>query len=85
VGRPRRSGGIHAGSRALLGALVRHAFDEIGLARLVATTEFANEASLAVMRRLGMRIERNPLPEPAWFQAVGVIRNPRFREGSSAT
>ena len=54
-------------------ALVAHAFAELGLARVVATTEHANLASLGVMRRLGMRIERNPGPEPAWFQTVGVL------------
>jgi hypothetical protein len=28
-----------------------------------------------VMRKLGMRIERNPLPEPPWLQIVGVLDN----------
>jgi len=28
------------------------------------------------MRRLGMRIETNPYPEPEWFQVVGVIDHP---------
>ena len=39
--------------------------------RLVATTERSNTASQAVMRRLGMSVEENPLPEPEWFQVVG--------------
>jgi RimJ/RimL family protein N-acetyltransferase len=54
-------------------ALVAHAFAELRLARIVATTEHENAASIGVMRRLGMRIERNPAPEPAWFQTVGVL------------
>lgn len=54
-------------------ALVAHAFAALGLARVVATTEHANLASIGVMRRLGMRIERNPTPEPEWFQTVGVL------------
>ena len=43
------------------------------MARLVATTEYANLPSRRVMERLGMRIETNPLPEPAWFQVVGIL------------
>jgi RimJ/RimL family protein N-acetyltransferase len=54
-------------------ALIAYAFAEVGLARVVATTEYGNVASIGVMRRLGMRIERNPAPEPAWFQVVGVL------------
>jgi RimJ/RimL family protein N-acetyltransferase len=54
-------------------ALVSYAFEQLTLARLVATTANDNAPSLGVMRRLGMRIERNPYPEPAWFQAVGIL------------
>jgi hypothetical protein len=43
------------------------------LGRVVATTEFTNVRSQAVMRKLGMRILRNPEPEPPWFQTVGVL------------
>jgi RimJ/RimL family protein N-acetyltransferase len=53
-------------------ALLTFAFDELQVARLVATTEHSNTASIAVMRRLGMSIERNPSVEPPWFQTVGV-------------
>jgi hypothetical protein len=28
------------------------------------------------MRKLGMRIERNPYPDPFWLQIVGVLANP---------
>ena len=54
-------------------ALIGHAFAELHLARVVATTERENVASIGVMRRLGMRVEENPEPEPAWFQVVGVL------------
>jgi len=56
------------------GALVDWAFDGLFLDRLVATTEHDNAASIAVMRRLGMRIEVNPQADPPWFQTVGVLR-----------
>jgi RimJ/RimL family protein N-acetyltransferase len=58
------------------GAVARFAFDELHAERLVATTEHANAASIAVMRRIGMTVERNPDPEPAWFQTVGILFNP---------
>jgi RimJ/RimL family protein N-acetyltransferase len=54
-------------------ALVDHAFRELDLERIVATTTFDNTASIRVMEKLGMRIERNPLPKPPWFQVVGHI------------
>ena len=54
-------------------ALVDYAFDTMNMARIVATTEHENKASQAVMRRLGMRIETNPQPEPPWFQVVGSL------------
>jgi hypothetical protein len=55
-----------------------HRTPEVGLfwARIVATTENDNTRSIAVMRRLGMTIERNPSAEPRWFQTVGVLANP---------
>lgn len=56
-------------------ALIAYAFAALNLRRIVATTEHANAASIAVMRRLGMRVERNPYLEPAWFQTVGVLEN----------
>jgi RimJ/RimL family protein N-acetyltransferase len=57
-------------------AMVSYAFDELELARIVATTEHDNVRSIAVMKRLGMTIERNPSAEPNWFQTVGVLVNP---------
>ena len=41
--------------------------------RIVATTSYDNLASIAVMRKLSMRIERNPLPDPPWLQVVGML------------
>ncbi|MGN6813485.1 MAG: GNAT family N-acetyltransferase [Thermomicrobiales bacterium] len=58
------------------GALVRYAFTNLNLRRIIATTTHENAASLGVMRKLGMRIERNPYPAPPWLQAVGILDNP---------
>lgn len=55
-------------------SLIEFAFDEMYLARVVATTEFSNERSIGVMRRLGMRILRNPESDPPWFQVVGLLK-----------
>jgi ribosomal-protein-alanine N-acetyltransferase len=56
-------------------AMVDYAFEVMDLARIVATTEHDNARSIRLMRRFGMRIERNPEPEPPWFQTVGVLEN----------
>jgi RimJ/RimL family protein N-acetyltransferase len=63
-------------------ALVDHAFARLRLARIVATTTFDNAGSVAVMRRLGMRIERNPRPTPPWLQVVGVLNHPEAGRSS---
>jgi RimJ/RimL family protein N-acetyltransferase len=57
-------------------ALAQFAFYKLCAARLVATTEHANAASIAVMKRLGMSVERNPQPKPPWFQTVGILFKP---------
>jgi RimJ/RimL family protein N-acetyltransferase len=57
------------------GALVDYAFQHLRLNRVVATTDYDNIGSMGVMRKLGMRIEKNPLPEPPWLQVVGVLEN----------
>ena len=54
--------------------LVRFAFDVLKVGRILAGTEYSNFASMAVMRKLGMRIERNPFPSPAWFQITGILQ-----------
>lgn len=55
--------------------LVDYAFGTMRLARLIATTEYDNLASQAVMRKLGMKVERNPFPDPFWLQIVGILEN----------
>jgi RimJ/RimL family protein N-acetyltransferase len=57
-------------------AMTSYAFDELRLRRIVATTEHDNTRSINVMRRLGMRLERNPEAEPHWFQTVGILDHP---------
>lgn len=56
-------------------AMVAYAFAELRLRRIIATTEHDNTRSMNVMRRLGMRLERNPQSEPHWFQTIGVLDN----------
>ena len=57
------------------GALVDYAFQCLNLKRIVATTNHDNNASIGVMRKLGMRVDVNPLPEPPWLQVVGILEN----------
>jgi [ribosomal protein S5]-alanine N-acetyltransferase len=57
-------------------ALIGYAFTELHLARIVATTTYENAASIRVMQKLGMRIERNPHPDPPWLQVVGIRYHP---------
>lgn len=56
-------------------AMIDYAFDALRLGKIVASTDHDNVASIGVMRRLGMRLERNPHPEPFWFQTCGVLEN----------
>jgi len=58
-------------------AMVEYAFKQLRVKRIIATTEFANVASQNVMRKIGMRLTRNPLPEPSWLEVVGVLENRR--------
>jgi RimJ/RimL family protein N-acetyltransferase len=57
-------------------AVIEFGFAELHLERFVATTTYGNDASMAVMRKLGMTIASNPLPEPEWFQVVGWLDAP---------
>jgi RimJ/RimL family protein N-acetyltransferase len=57
-------------------AMIDYLFGEVRLARVIATTDFNNLASQAVMRKLGMRLERNATGQPPWLQVVGVLDNP---------
>ncbi len=56
-------------------AVIDFAFKELNLKRIIATTDDENVESQAVMRRLGMKIETNPLSEPPWFRVVGILEN----------
>lgn len=71
---PEHRGKGHATEAAR--ALIAYAFTTLGLGRIVATTERDNAPSIAVMQRLGMRIEENPGTEPASLQVVGVLTAP---------
>jgi RimJ/RimL family protein N-acetyltransferase len=64
-------------------AMAGYGFRVLRLRRIVATTDHDNEGSIGVMRRLGMRIERNPYPDPPWLQVCGVLDNPDLRVESS--
>lgn len=55
--------------------MTAYAFKELQVKRLIATTEYANTASQAVMEKIGMKILRNPLPSPPWLQVAGLIEN----------
>jgi RimJ/RimL family protein N-acetyltransferase len=59
-------------------AMIDFAFENLRMERVIATTEYENLASQRVMERLGMTIERNPLPDPPWLQIVATLANPRF-------
>ena len=56
-------------------AMIKNAFTHLRLNRIIATTEYTNEASQAVMRKVGMKITRNPQAEPPWLQVVGILQN----------
>jgi len=56
-------------------AMVGYAFTNLKLARIIATTKYNNEASIGVMRKVGMLVERNPYPDPPWLQVVGLLEN----------
>ena len=55
--------------------LIDYAFGPMQLQRLIATTEYDNLASQAVMAKLGMTVEQNPFPDPPWLQVVGILEN----------
>lgn len=67
----RRQGYATEASRAL----ADYAFEQLNLKRIVATTAFDNHASMGVMRKLGLTLYRDALPETGWFQVVGILEN----------
>ena len=56
-------------------AMIDYAFGTLKLERIVATTTYDNAGSIGVMRKVGMRIEKNPFPDPPWLQVVGILEN----------
>jgi len=56
-------------------AMIAYIFDTLYARQVVATTEFDNAASIAVMRALGMEILRNRTGKPFWCEIVGVLEN----------
>ncbi len=66
---------LHGYASEAAQALIDYAFHELRLKRVIATTTYDNAGSMGVMRRLGMRVARNPLPEPHYLQVAGVIEN----------
>jgi ribosomal-protein-alanine N-acetyltransferase len=62
-------------------AMIAHAFSAVRLKRIMANTDFTNLASQGVMLKVGMRLARNPWPEPRWFQVIGVLDNPEPPHG----
>lgn len=54
-------------------ALIGYAFNTLQLDRIIATTSYQNLPSQGVMEKLGMRLERNPFPDPPWLQVVGIL------------
>jgi RimJ/RimL family protein N-acetyltransferase len=57
-------------------ALIDYVFNTMNMQRVVALTDYENYGSQGVMRKLGMTVERNPLPEPHWFRVAGILENP---------
>lgn len=55
--------------------MIHYAFTALRLRRIIATTEYDNVGSMGVMRRVGMRLEKNPYPDPPWLQVVGILEN----------
>ena len=64
-------------------ALIDFAFQQLRVKRLIATTEYDNAASIGVMRKLGMTIAQNPLPDPPWLQVVGILDHPARKEAAN--
>jgi RimJ/RimL family protein N-acetyltransferase len=62
-------------------AMIAHAFDALRLKRIMANTDFSNTASQGVMLKLGMRLARNPWPQPFWLQVIGCLDHPDRAHG----
>jgi hypothetical protein len=53
--------------------MIDHAFKQLHVKRIIAETDFDNAGSIAVMKRLGMKVLTNPYGSPAHLQVVGVL------------
>jgi 3-dehydroquinate dehydratase / shikimate dehydrogenase len=54
--------------------ILRYAFEELHLARVITATNHANEPSLRLLRRLGMHFEK---PQGNWpHDLMGILENP---------
>lgn len=56
-----------------VGALLGYLFQELLVGRVLALTDRANDDSVRLMRRVGMRVARHPDPEVVYPAFVGVI------------
>ena len=54
-------------------AMIKHAFTKLKLKRVVGITTMYNNPSIAVLKRLGMRIET--VTDHKWMQVVGILEN----------
>jgi RimJ/RimL family protein N-acetyltransferase len=54
-------------------ALIDIAFTNLKLKRVIGITHLHNNPSIAVLKRLGMRIET--IPDHKWMQVVGILQN----------
>lgn len=53
--------------------MINMAFEKLKLRRIVAITHLYNNPSIAVLKRLGMKVET--LPDHKWMQVVGIMEN----------
>lgn len=65
-------------------ALIDYAFNVMHIERITATTDNNNQASINVIKKLGMRIKYNTEDDfpgfPFYMEVVGVVRNPERRQ-----
>jgi RimJ/RimL family protein N-acetyltransferase len=63
-------------------ALIEYGWSVLNLRRVVATTSYDNHPSIRVMEKCGMRICRNPFPDPEWLQIVAYVNHPNTDQNS---
>lgn len=68
-------------------ALIDYAFQVMGIRRITATTSLDNDASMSIIKKLGMRFKVNdPDVEgyfPPYMEVVGVLLNPAWRPAAA--